>query len=410
MDIKIKKVLFISYDGMTDQLGQSQVIPYLARLSALGYHITILSVEKKEKYLKNGDAIRQLLNRSGIQWEFLYFSTRPPFLSKLYDQFKLNRKAAELYRKNKYNLIHCRSYVAADAGVKINQKFGVPFLFDMRGFWVDERVDSGLWNLKNPLYHFLYRRYKKKEKVFLKKSAHIISLTLNAKQELALQYEVPDKKITVIPCCADLDHFDYTRVNTADQLQYRKQWGMGEQTKIISYLGSLGGWYMTGEMLDFYQQYREKEPDSRFLFITHDPAVSILKLAAERGIPAESVIVQPASRDQVPLFLSLSNWSVFFIRDLYSKKASSPTKQGEIMGMGIPLLCNDIGDTGDIVRKSESGLVIAAFSKADYANAIEEMSVPAKFNQQLIREKAFSFFDLDTGVERYQKVYEEVMK
>ena len=47
---------------------------------------------------------------------------------------------------------------------------------------------------------------------------------------------------------------------------------------------------------------------------------------------------------------------------------------------------------------------------ADYANAIEEMSVPAKFNQQLIREKAFSFFDLDTGVERYQKVYEEVMK
>ncbi len=33
MDVKNKKVLFISYDGMTDQLGQSQVIPYLKALT-----------------------------------------------------------------------------------------------------------------------------------------------------------------------------------------------------------------------------------------------------------------------------------------------------------------------------------------------------------------------------------------
>jgi len=133
-------------------------------------------------------------------------------------------------------------------------------------------------------------------------------------------------------------------------------------------------------------------------------------LAVEEGQQVASIIVRPASRNQVPPFLSLSSWSIFFIRDLYSKKASSPTKQGEIMGMGVPLLCNDIGDTGEIVRQSESGMVIRSFSGADADNAIRAMQLPAKLNRQQIREKAFANFDLDTGVELYQKVYEEVIK
>ena len=38
--------LFLSYDGMTDSLGQSQVLPYLVGLSKHNYHITIISFEK----------------------------------------------------------------------------------------------------------------------------------------------------------------------------------------------------------------------------------------------------------------------------------------------------------------------------------------------------------------------------
>jgi len=53
MDELMKNVLYISYDGMTDPLGQSQVLPYLVNLSASGYNFTILSCEKKKKYKKN---------------------------------------------------------------------------------------------------------------------------------------------------------------------------------------------------------------------------------------------------------------------------------------------------------------------------------------------------------------------
>ena len=47
------QVLYISYDGMTDSLGQSQVIPYLKGLSKKGYQFTIISCEKKENFEQN---------------------------------------------------------------------------------------------------------------------------------------------------------------------------------------------------------------------------------------------------------------------------------------------------------------------------------------------------------------------
>jgi hypothetical protein len=76
-----KKILFISYDGMTDPLGQSQVIPYLQGLSKAGYQIFLLSCEKKQVYEQNKAAIQQLLDESKIKWIPLnYTKPHPLFL------------------------------------------------------------------------------------------------------------------------------------------------------------------------------------------------------------------------------------------------------------------------------------------------------------------------------------------
>ena len=43
-----KKSLFISYDGLSDPLGQSQIIPYVLHLSKYSKEIHIISFEKKK--------------------------------------------------------------------------------------------------------------------------------------------------------------------------------------------------------------------------------------------------------------------------------------------------------------------------------------------------------------------------
>ena len=41
------KVLYITYDGLTDPLGQSQILPYLTKIANKNIYIDILSFEKK---------------------------------------------------------------------------------------------------------------------------------------------------------------------------------------------------------------------------------------------------------------------------------------------------------------------------------------------------------------------------
>ena len=48
----MKQILYITYDGRTDPLGQSQVLPYIVALSAAGYKFTIVSFEKKQRLAK----------------------------------------------------------------------------------------------------------------------------------------------------------------------------------------------------------------------------------------------------------------------------------------------------------------------------------------------------------------------
>jgi glycosyltransferase involved in cell wall biosynthesis len=403
-----KKVLYISYDGMTDPLGQSQVIPYLQGLSKEGYKITLLSFEKKAKFEKLSAHIRSKLEESGIQWETCFFTKHPPFLSKVYDVWRLKKAAARLHKKEKFDFTHCRSYVSTSAGLYLYKKYGVPFLFDMRGFWVDERVDNGQWNLANPFFRFFYKKYKKEEKKYFKEARAVISLTWKGRDELVNAYEVPGDKITVIPCCVDLAHFDYKKINKSEVENKKKQLNIPVGDMVISYLGSLGGWYLEKEMLDFFLEMRKTIPASKFLFITQDPPEKIYSAAKESGVDVKDIIVQPALREEVPFFLSLSDRSIFFIKDAYSKRASSPTKQGEIMAMGIPLICNDIGDTGKIIEASKAGSLIREFKKEEYRRVIAQLQPLEEAGKAANRNAAFEYYDLGKGVKNYLEVYKKM--
>ena len=53
-------ILYISYDGLTDSLGQSQILPYIIGLSKQGYRFTIVSAEKEKVYACGKDEIQKI--------------------------------------------------------------------------------------------------------------------------------------------------------------------------------------------------------------------------------------------------------------------------------------------------------------------------------------------------------------
>lgn len=405
MDELKTNVLYLSYDGMTDPLGQSQVLPYLRGLAQHGYNIHLVSYEKQDRFLKHRDHIQKMCDDMHVTWHPQDYVIGGSILTTIHQVRRMQKIAFYLQAKHHFSIVHCRSYISALAGLKMKRKLGTKFIFDMRGFWADERVDGGLWSLSNPLYRSIYKYFKRKELLFFKESDYTISLTKCGQNEIESWKALSacKIKIQVIPCCVDLDLFDPKSITDTAKEELRTSLGISKSDYVLGYVGSIGTWYMLPEMLDYFRTLKRSLPNAKFLFITSENAEKIHESAEEIGLNKSDILVTSVLHYQVPACISIFDKSIFFIRPTYSKKASSPTKQGEIMAMGIPLICNaGIGDTSEIVTSQNSGTVITEFSESVYLEAINNEKT---FDSNAISEGAKAIFSLEEGVKRYLEVY-----
>ena len=405
-----KTVLYISYDGMTDPLGQSQVLPYLKGLTIEGFKFHIISFEKEERFETHRAHIQSICDESGIVWHPLQYTKKPPLLSTIYDVVRMHRLAYKLHKQNSFSIAHCRSYLSAMVGMAMKRKFGVKFIFDMRGFWADERIEGGIWSLKNPVLKLVYNYFKGKEIQYFQQADHIVSLTYNGKEEIESwdALKSSELKIEVIPCCVDLDLFDPKNIDFQEVKSLRAILGYSDEDFVLGYVGSIGTWYMLSEMLDYFQVLTKNNLSAKILFVSGENPEIILELARRKNIDTSKIKVVSCLHKEVPLYVSLFSQSIFFIRPTFSKKASSPTKQGEIMAMGIPLVCNaGVGDTDFIVKKYRSGSVIEYLNNENYLSNVHSEIV---YSFADIQFGAEDFFSLKQGISRYLKVYQTVLQ
>ena len=408
-----KHVLYVSYDGMTDPLGQSQVLPYLAGLSKEGYEFTLLSCEKPDKFEKYQATIQAICDANNIKWVPLFYTKKPPVLSTVFDIQKLTRKAKEIYKEKPYQMVHARgAYMTSLVAMSLKKAFGVKYIFDMRGFWADERVDGNIWKLNNPLFSTIFKFFKRKEKEFLENADYVITLTYTAEKEIHSWENIVGNPlpIQVIPCCVDMDKFSQSKVDFTLQSKLKQELGLKEDDYVLSYLGSLGTWYLLDEMLDFFKVLLMKKPNAKLLFVTNDPEEGIMAAVDKRGIDRQRILIAHSPFPQVPTYISLSQASLFFIKPAYSKKGSSPVKQGELMSMGIPIVCNaNVGDTDWIVNKYQSGVVVDTLETSSYEKAADQL-LDSTFDRGHIIQGATEYFSLAVGVQKYLEVYRKVLK
>ena len=407
----LKKVLYISYDGMTDPLGQSQVIPYLLGLAAKGHSITVLSCEKRENYPKLKAHNEERFAAAGIDWQYVFYSKRPPVFSTFYDLMRMASKAREIAKAKDIEVVHCRTILSTLIGASLKKKLGTKLVFDIRGFWADERVEGDLWNLDNPLYKRMYNYFKRKESEYFSLADHIITLTDTAKNWIEAQDWPggPVPPIRAIPCAVNLEHFSQASTNEAAVIANAKQLGIGPDDFVLTYLGSLGTRYMLRDMMTFFKVLHEEIPNARFLFITRDNHDHIRALAAELGIPNDALLVIPSTYNDIPNLLALAHASIFFIKTGFSGKAVSPTKQAELLSMGIPIVCNNgIGDCDAILEGNNVGVVLHELNEARYREAAQQLKKLSVKPKADIRQVALDYFSLEAAVENYNKVYEAI--
>jgi len=395
---------------MTDPLGQSQVLPYVFGLKKRGYEFHVISFEKMDRYQTHHRVIQELFKENDVHWHPQDYQLSGGIKTTLKQIRRMHKVSKYLHELHQFDIVHCRSYVPALTGLKMKRQYGTKFLFDMRGFWADERIDGKIWSLDSPIYKRIYNFFKRKETQFLLESDYSNIGTQNGYDEIHTWKSIQGKspKIKMIPCCANLDLFDPSKIKVSDQEVLRSNLGIAPDDFVLGYVGSIGTWYMLSEMLDYFKCLKTSNPKAVFLFVSGEKPEFIKGEAEKNGIDPKSIIVSSTLHSGVPLHISIFDIAIFFIIPSYSKKAASPVKQGEIMAMGIPLICNSgVGDTDAIVIKYKAGTVINELNDETYrANFINK----EMFDSEVIMAGAKAYFSLEEGLNQYELIYKKVLE
>jgi len=413
MALKDRRVLFISYNGMLDPLGQSQVLPYLRKLAARGVRFTLLSFERAPAFASDGppncDELRRQLAAENIDWHWLRYHQTPSLPATVYDVWAGLRYARRLVKRNGIEMVHARSHIPATIGLALKRRFALKLIFDVRGLMAEEYVDAKHWRHGD----LRYRLTKSVERRLFAAADGIVTLTNKIWPIISKWDGLAGREVVheVIPCCVDLELFKF---GAEDRRRRRTELGLTDRFVVV-YSGSIDGWYLTEEMGDFFASLIRERPDAHCLWLTPGKHDRIRALMAERGIAPDRYTVLAAASKDVPSYLSASDAGLAFIKPCFSKQASSPTKTGEYLACGLPIIINaGIGDSDQLILEEKVGALIKDFTEPEYDRAVTEVQaslLDVEGTRQRVREVAERRFDVaQVGTERYARLYEAVLK
>lgn len=399
------KVLYLTYDGLLDPLGASQILPYIKNIALIQDKVTVLSFEKIDKYIKGADKKKAELISANIKWFPLSFTSKYGLFGKLWDLIKMYLFGLYLALKYKVDIVHARSHGAAQVGLLIKRLYGIKLIFDFRGLWADERVDKGGWDLSKIIDRLQYLYYKRVEKKLLNKADQIIVLTEAVVPEINIIRGSSVENLTVIPCCADFNHFQLV---TADsRMRARDKMSIPLNSCVVGYLGSLGSMYLVEKYFRLFQLAAEIRDDMFAVVITQD--IKYFEKLKIKYLPPKlgsRILVRFAQRDEVPELLSTIDILVSFIKPSYARIGSSPTKMIESFASGIPVISNEgIGDVSKQINLLKGGIILSNTTDAELIDVIGKFDLIRDMGGDKLRLKARKILGLEYANKQYEKVY-----
>lgn len=398
--------IFVTNNGLSDHIGTAQVLPYLEGLCARGHQITCLTVERPERQAEYHDHIAPRLAQAGIRHDAI-LRRRSRLAGKL-ERFAIPQvmqtRLEALVEGTRPDLIHCRSYMPLPAVLPVSQQKRIPFLFDMRGFWVDERCEAGIWN--GPVGRVVAQHFHRLEAQAFEKAAMTITLTEDAKSLIEDRGLVQSSQIRVIACSVDQDRF---RPDKALRQATRKQMNIAPDDTVLVHLGSSGPLYMMQTTYRLLAALKSMGLPVRLLLLGEHTSQQHINAAKEVGVTLhpDDLHCQQVPHANVPAFLNAADIGLSFRIKGKSSLGVSATKLGEYMSCGLPVISNTgIGDIHDIIPARQFGLVLGSHREAAIKHAASVIASNPFATRAQIAKHARGRFSMKDACHKYDDIYE----
>ena len=419
-------ILYLSFDGLLSPLGYSQVARVMKGLAIQsrrsdsidaddpidkGVEITICSLEREEDLQTPGrqEALERELSALGIRWRRRHWSDGGGVADVARNVAKMAALLRQEIRHQPVDLIHARSYVAASLAREIGGARRIPYLFDIRGYWVDERREQGRW-FDGPLRLAAARHWEQR---LYQDAAAIVSLTEEAAEEIRTSRLSPYKTqppVVVIPTCVDYGEFGLGGPGSAAGISRNLSERL-QASLVVGLVGAVEQAYCIEDSIRLFDHLRALRPDAHLLGLTRNSPALLTYLQAA-GLPEDSYTLATATHEEMPAWLSHIDWGLLLRHSAPSHRAAMPTKLAEFFASGVrPIYWGCNREVHHWVERAGSGVSLDRLDEAGLRQAASEIAEhPAELDSLLAaRWRTRKHFDLQEGIRRYQALYRHLL-
>ncbi|MEW6685309.1 MAG: glycosyltransferase [Candidatus Edwardsbacteria bacterium] len=302
--------------------------------------------------------------------------------------------------KYKIDLIHVRSYPACLLAFFVKRLLKIPYIFDLRGMYPEEGINSGVFTLNS----FSYRLWKAIEGRLLKESS--ISIAVSEPFAEYVRELIPQAGVCVVPCCVDTRIFHF---EPEKKKEVRHKFGL-EEYFVLLHSGSFGTPGDRGLAAQYFLRFKKMKENAHLVILSGTPAFrKKIETAIEKeGVKKDEYTLINPSAEEIPSLLLLGDAGLILERKMPNTKVCLSIKLGEYLSCGLPVICTPyVEGAARLVEKYNCGLIIDPDKETTYEKEQRFLE-----DYQQLRENGFKlvkeYLSLEKCVEKWCKIYEEV--
>ena len=394
-------ILFQTYWGIDEGLTQSTVYPNISQLAELPNvnKIILSTIERDGHKVNYTGPINSKIFHNPRYSKNLPISV----LNKIFDFIYFSISLIKICKKEKIDYIIGRGALAGALSIIVGKITKTPVVVESFEPHAQYMLESGVWSKKGLKYKFgSYWENK-----IVQNAKFVITVSNNFKT-LLVKAGTPESKVEVVPCCVDLNHFKFDKVN---RNKLREKLDIHEITKLGIYVGKFGALYHDLEAYKIFKKVLEIFNEDFFLIIlTPDNKENVRQNLLDVNFPETKFFINKVPHNEVPYYLSAADFSFALQTPKHSNLYLSPIKNGEYWANGLPILSTEgVGDDDEIIKNEGVGFCYDHRKEESLVQAIESIKkLIYSQSRELLFEKIFETAVKHRNFEISKNVYKKI--
>ena len=317
----------------------------------------------------------------------------------------LRNRILELIDSYPVSIIYAHSPALCGlAGLQAARKRGLPFVYEVRGFWEDAAVDQN----RTSVTALRYRLTRGLESYVAKHADAVSAISQHMLDDLR-QRGLPAEKLFHVPNGVDADRF----IPVARDEQLAKDLGL-QGGPVFGFFGSLyryeGVTWLIRAAAELYSRGNRFE---LLIIGSGEEEKAIGNAVRDYGAAGYVHIIERIPHEEITRYYAVVDVMVFPRLSVRLTEMVTPLKPLEAMSLKKAVLASNVGGHRELVEHGDTGLLFQAEDVADFCLQAERLIDDPHLRQQLGergREMILREKDWKVLARRYQEIYQFVSK